>query len=48
VDRRLFLPESRFDADYAERRDKCRVPKDVMFRSKPELAADMLRVHLIT
>lgn len=43
MDRRLFLPESWFDADHAERRDKCRVPKDVTFRSKPELAADMLR-----
>lgn len=43
VDQRLFLPESWFDAEHAERRAKCRVPKDVTFRSKPELAADMLR-----
>jgi SRSO17 transposase len=41
--KRLFLPESWFDADHAERRAKCRVPKDVTFQSKPELAADMLR-----
>lgn len=43
LDKRLFLPESWFDADHAERRAKCRVPKDVTFQSKPELAADMLR-----
>jgi len=43
VDQRLFLPESWFDADHAERRAKCRVPQDVTFYSKPELAANMLR-----
>ncbi len=43
VDQRLFLPESWFDADHAERRGKCRVPKDATFHSKPELAAGMLR-----
>ena len=43
LDQRLFVPESWFDDDHAERRDKCRMPKDVTFRSKPELAADMLR-----
>jgi SRSO17 transposase len=43
VDQRLFLPESWFGADHAERRVQCRVPKDVTFQSKPELAAAMLR-----
>ena len=42
VDQRLFLPEAWFDADHAERRAKCKVPKAMTFRSKPELAADML------
>jgi SRSO17 transposase len=42
VDQRLFIPESWFDADHAERRTKCRAPKDVTFRSKPELASQML------
>jgi SRSO17 transposase len=42
VDQRLFLPESWFDSDHAERRAKCRVPKDVRFQSKSELA-NMLR-----
>jgi SRSO17 transposase len=44
VDQRLFLPESWFDADHAEYRAKCRVPESMTFRSKPELASDMLRL----
>jgi SRSO17 transposase len=42
VDKRLFLPEAWFDDDHAERRAKCRVPKETLFQSKPELAAQML------
>jgi SRSO17 transposase len=42
VDKRLFLPEAWFDDDHAERRVKCRVPKETRFQSKPELAAQML------
>jgi SRSO17 transposase len=42
LDNQLFLPESWFDADHAERRAKCRVPKAVTFQSKAELAAAML------
>lgn len=42
VDKRLFLPEAWFDDDHAERRVTCRVPKEVAFQSKPELAAQML------
>jgi SRSO17 transposase len=43
VDKQLFMPESWFDDDHAERRAKCRVPQDLTFHSKPELAAAMLR-----
>ena len=43
VDKQLFMPQSWFDDDHAERRAKCRVPKDLTFHSKPELAAAMLR-----
>jgi SRSO17 transposase len=43
VDKRLFLPEAWFDDDHAERRAACRVPKETLFQSKPELAAQMLR-----
>jgi SRSO17 transposase len=42
VDKRLFLPEAWFDDDHAERRATCRVPKETLFQSKPELAAQML------
>lgn len=42
VDKQLFLPESWFDDDHAERRAKCHVPKGMTFHSKPELAAAML------
>jgi len=43
VDKQLFLPESWFDDDHAERRAKCHVPQGMTFHSKPELAAVMLR-----
>ncbi|MHC5058677.1 MAG: putative baseplate assembly protein, partial [Planctomycetota bacterium] len=43
VDERLFLPEEW--ADDQQRRDKCGVPKDVRFRTRHELALEMLRAH---
>jgi SRSO17 transposase len=43
VDKRLFMPESWFSDAYAERRDKCNVPEDVTFQTKPQLAVEMLR-----
>jgi SRSO17 transposase len=42
VDKRLFMPEQWFTERYQERRDKCKVPKDVTFHPKPQLAAAML------
>lgn len=43
VDKQLFMPKSWFDDDHAERRAKCRVPQELTFQTKPELAAAMLR-----
>ena len=43
VDERLFLPEDW--ADDEERRGKCGVPEDVRFRTRHELALQMLRAH---
>lgn len=43
VDKRLFMPEKWFGDDYKEKRDKCKVPDDLTFKSKPELAAEMYR-----
>jgi SRSO17 transposase len=43
VDKRLFIPEQWFSDEYRERRQKCDLPEDIVFRSKPQLAAEMLR-----
>ncbi len=42
LDSRLFIPEKWFGEDYAERRKKCRLPADRSFRTKPQLAVEML------
>ena len=41
LDKRLFIPEKWFEDDYEERRNKCCLPEDISFKSKPELAAEM-------
>lgn len=46
VDRRLYLPNEWFSAASAGRWDRCRIPDDVEFRSKPELAWDMVEQAL--
>ena len=43
VDKRLFLPEVWWTDAYATRRTKCNVPDELMFQSKPQLAAAMLQ-----
>ena len=43
VDQRLFLPEIWFGPAYAPRRGKCRVPDEMRFQTKPQLAAAMLQ-----
>jgi SRSO17 transposase len=42
VDKRLFIPEKWFGDDYSLRRDKCKLPEDIIFKTKPQLAAEML------
>ena len=42
VDKRLYLPEKWFTADYAERCNKCLLPAETVFSTKPQLAVDML------
>ncbi len=42
LDKRLFIPEKWFDDDYSGRRKKCKLPKETVFRTKPQLAAEML------
>lgn len=42
VDKRLFIPEQWFTGEYFDRRQKCKLPADTVFRTKPELAVEML------
>jgi len=42
IDKRIYVPEKWFGDDYEEKRIKCDLPKDIIFRTKPELAVDML------
>jgi SRSO17 transposase len=43
ADKRLFLPEPWFTAAYAARRTKCKVPDELTFHTKPQLAVEILR-----
>jgi SRSO17 transposase len=43
LDRRLFLPQRWFTAEYTDRRRKCGVPEDRLFQTKPALALEMLQ-----
>jgi SRSO17 transposase len=42
LDRRLYLPEEWFDEDHRERWEKCGIPDDTPFKTKPALALEML------
>ena len=42
IDRRLYMPGKWFEPGYRERRDKCGVPEEVAFKTKPQLASEML------
>ena len=42
LDRRLYMPECWFTPDYAKRRYQCRVPANLSFQTKNELAWQML------
>jgi SRSO17 transposase len=44
LDRRLYLPEGWFDKDHSERWERCGIPGDTHFKTKPELALEMLEV----
>jgi SRSO17 transposase len=45
LNRRLYLPQDWVEEeDYAERRQKCGVPQDITFKTKPELGVEMLQV----
>jgi SRSO17 transposase len=39
---RLFVPEIWFSDEYAERRKRCKFPADLTFKTKPQIAAELL------
>ena len=43
IDKQLFIPEKWFSEDYALRRRKCELPNDITFKTKPQLAVQMLK-----
>ena len=43
IDKRLYIPEQWFTEDYSEKRKKCNLPLNVEFKTKPQLAVDMLQ-----
>jgi SRSO17 transposase len=43
IDKRLFVPEQWFTDDYRIRREKCNLPKNTVFKTKPQLAVEMLK-----
>ena len=48
LDSRLYLPKCWFEPAWAERRQQCRIPEEVSFQTKPELALALLRPLLET
>ena len=40
---RLFIPEKWFSEDFAQRRKKCNFPKELQFKTKPQLAVELLQ-----
>jgi SRSO17 transposase len=42
LDRRVFLPEKWFTEAYEGRREKCKIPDDITFKAKPQLAVEMI------
>jgi len=43
IDKRLYVPERWFSDDYREKREKCNFPPEIEFKTKPQLAVEMLR-----
>jgi len=42
ADSRLFIPQKWFEDSHRERREKCRLPEELTFKTKPQIAAEML------
>ncbi len=42
VDNQLYLPKKWFGDDFKNKREKCKIPKDAAFKTKPQIASEML------
>lgn len=43
LDSRLYMPKSWFEPEMAELRQQCHVPEEIIFKTKPELALELLK-----
>ena len=43
IDNGLYIPEKWFGDDFKEKREKCQLPEHIEFKTKPQLAAEMLK-----
>jgi SRSO17 transposase len=43
IEGRLFLPEKWFAEEHAEQRQRCGVPEDLVFKTKPEIGLELLK-----
>jgi SRSO17 transposase len=43
IDNELYIPEKWFDDEHREKREKCEFPENLGFKTKPQLAAEMLK-----
>jgi len=43
LDKRLYVPKKWFEDSHRPRRRKCKMPSDLVFKTKPQLAAEMYR-----
>jgi hypothetical protein len=43
IDKRLFIPEQWFTEEYDHRRLNCDLPRDIIFRTKPQLTVETLQ-----
>lgn len=43
LDKRFFVPEPWFSPEYKEKRKKCRFPSNLEFKTKTQLAVDMIQ-----
>lgn len=43
LDGRLYLPKAWFSPEYAKQKERCGIPADVVFQTKNQMAAEMIR-----